>query len=422
MGILGPGLVTGVADDDPSGVATYSQAGAQLGMGMLWTAPATLPMMYAVQEICDRTALATGDSLGTLTRRRFRRGGRWVVGVLVVALVVANCLNVAADLAAVGSGMQMLGAGLDQLWAGVVGAGLTLALLFGSFEHIAAVFKWLCLVLLVYAGVLVVAHVDWTEVGRGTFGLRMTWNWTTISLLVAVLGTTISPCMFFWQGAHRIEEMRAADDREDGRPLRGRSRRTAGQRLLLARLDVFVGMLVSVLAMFAIMVASAATIGRNGPVEIQTASDAARALEPVAGHWASAVFAIGFIATGVLAIPVLASSGSIALAGLLDKPWGFDRSLRKAPAFYGLIGVGTLGGILIAWLSDSPVHLLVLSPVINGIAAAPFLVVVMLVSSSRRLMGEHANGWLANTFGWLTTVVMAVAGVAGVYATIWQPQ
>lgn len=421
--VLGPGLVTGVADDDPSGVATYSQAGAGLGMGMLWSAPASLPLMYAVQEICDRTALATGDSLGALVRRRFPASARWVVVVLVVALIVANCLNVAADLAAIGSGMELLHAGPDHLWAALAGVGLTVAMGWGSFERLAKVFKWLCLVLFTYVAVLFVAHVPWGEVGAGTLGLRMTWNWTSIGLVVAVLGTTISPYMFFWQSGHRIEEMRAESDTPHAsQPLPERPRRAALRNLFLARLDVFVGMLVSTVAMFAIMVSTASTIGRHGPVTIQTAAQAANALTPVAGRFASAIFPVGFIATGVLAVPVLASSGSIALAGLMGRPWGFDLSVRRAPVFYGLIGVGTLGGVAISYFSDNPVSLLVFSAMINGIAAAPFLVVVMLIAGSRTLMGDYRNGRLASFFGWLTVAIMGVAGLAGLYVTIFNPK
>jgi NRAMP (natural resistance-associated macrophage protein)-like metal ion transporter len=422
LGILGPGLVTGVADDDPSGVATYSQAGAAFGVGLLWTAPLSLPLMYAVQEICDRTALATGDSLGTLVRRRFERGAQWVIGVLVVALLIANCLNVAADLAAIGSGMELLGLGPDHLWAAIAGAALTAALVWGSFERLAKIFKWLCLVLLGYVGVLFVARVPWHDVGAGTLGLRMTWTWNSIGLLVAVLGTTISPYMFFWQSAHRIEEMRAETGTSDAsKPLPERSPRKAGTKLFLSRVDVFVGMLVSTLAMFAIMVSTSSTIGRNGPVTINTAADAAKALAPIAGPLASAVFSIGFIATGVLAVPVLASSGSIALAGLLGKPWGFDRSPKRAPLFYGLIGVGTLGGVAISYFSNNPIGMLVLSATINGIAAAPFLVVIMVISGSRKLLGDYRNGPLAAVAGWATAAIMTVAGCAAVYIAIAQP-
>ena len=422
LGILGPGLVTGVADDDPSGVATYSQAGAAFGVQLLWTAPLSLPLMYAVQEICDRTALATGDSLGTLVRRRFERTAQWVIGVLVVALIVANCLNVAADLAAIGSGMALLHLGPDHIWAAIAGAALTAALVWGSFEKLAKIFKWLCLVLLGYLGVLFVAHVPWREVGLGTLGLRMTWTWDSIGLIVAVLGTTISPYMFFWQSAHRIEEMRAESGTSDAsKPLPERSPRKAGTKLFLSRIDVFVGMLVSTAAMFAIMVSTSSTIGRNGPVTISTAADAAKALEPIAGPLASLVFSIGFIATGVLAVPVLASSGSIALAGLLGKPWGFDRSPKRAPLFYALIGVGTLGGVAITYFSNNPIGMLVLSATINGIAAAPFLAVIMIISGNRKLLGDYANGPLATVAGWATTAIMFVAGATAVYIAIANP-
>jgi NRAMP (natural resistance-associated macrophage protein)-like metal ion transporter len=419
--VLGPGLVTGVADDDPSGVATYSQAGAGFGVGLLWTAPLCLPLMYGVQEICDRTALATGDSLGALVRRKFSGTARIVIAVLVLALIVANCLNVAADLSAIGSGMELLHLGPAHLWAAAAGIGLAVATVFGSFDRIAAVFKWLSLVLVVYVAVLFVANVSWSEVVAGTLGLRMTWSWDSAALVVAVLGTTISPYMFFWQSGHRIEEMREEDAGPAATPLTERPRDKSVRKLLMSRIDVAVGMVASTVAMFAIMVATASTIGRNGPQTLNTAADAAKALEPIAGPAASAIFAIGFIATGVLAVPVLASSGSIALAGLLGKPWGFNDSPRRAPLFYVLIGVGLIGGVLISAVADNPVQLLVLSATINGIAAAPFLLVVMLLSGDRRLMGTYVNGRLAAGVGWATTAIMLVAGVIGLYATIPNP-
>jgi len=274
-------------------------------------------------------------------------------------------------------------------------------------------------VLLVYGAVLVVAHVHWHEVLLGCVGVRMSWSWHTVGLLVAILGTTISPYMFFWQSAHRVEQMRAdPGPAHQSGPLVQQHGRHAYRRLFLARLDVFVGMLVSTLGMFAIMVATASTIGQHGSRNLNTAADAAAALEPIAGRWAVAIFAIGFVATGVLAVPVLASSGSIALAGMLGKAWGFDRSIRKAPVFYGLIVVGTLGGVATAIMANDPVGLLVFSAIINGICAAPFLVVVVLIASDTAIMGEFANGRLAAVAGWFTTILMGIAAVAGLYVTI----
>jgi len=204
--------VTGSADDDPSGIATYAQAGATFSNGMLWTAPATLPMMMAVQEICDRTALATGDSLGRLARRKFSRKPRVVIGILIVALLAANTLNAAADLMAIGQGMELLGAGPGHLWSAVAGVGIAIALMVGGFEIISKTFKWLCMALLAYVAVLFVAKVDWGDVAKGLFGLQFRPSLDYLALIVAVLGTTISPYLFFWQSAHRIEELREEDD------------------------------------------------------------------------------------------------------------------------------------------------------------------------------------------------------------------
>lgn len=416
--LLGPGLITGAADDDPSGIATYAQAGATFSNGMLWTAPVTLPMMAVIQEICDRTALATGASLGTLIRRKFSRKPRILIGILVVALLIANTFNIAADLLAIGQGMELLGAGPDHIWSAVAGIGIAITLMTGSFSLIARLFKWLCVAILAYVAVLFAAHVDWKDVGAGLLGLHFQWSWKYLGLLVAVLGTTISPYLFFWQSAHRVEEMRAEDlggksplalpDREDSE---------ARSKLRAARADVFVGMFFSVLVMFAIMTATAATLGRNG-TDINSAADAAKALEPVAGPAAKILFSIGFIGSGILGVPVLAGSASVGLAGLTGTRWGFDRSPRKARTFYILLGVGTLGGVLIALFVDNPIGLLVFTAVLNGIAAAPFLVVTMLISGDKKIMGRYVNGRVAATVGWTTAAIMAGAGVVGIWTTL----
>ncbi|HEV7169056.1 MAG TPA: Nramp family divalent metal transporter [Micrococcaceae bacterium] len=417
LGLLGPGLVTGASDDDPSGIATYSQAGATFSNGMLWTAPLTLPLMIAVQEICDRTALATGDSLGKLARRKFSRKPRIVIGILIVALLGANTLNVAADLAAVGQGMELLGAGPDHLWSAVAGVGIALTLMTGSFPVIATIFKWLCLTLLAYVAVLFVSNVNWADVLAGVLGLQFRFSPDYLGLIVAVLGTTISPYLFFWQSAHRVEEMRAEDlGGNKARSLEERSEVQARRKLRNARIDVFTGMFFSVLVMFAIIAATAATLGRNGAT-VQTAADAAKALEPIAGPAAKFLFAVGFIGSGILAVPVLATSASAGLAGLLGKTWGFDRSIRKAPLFYVLLGVGTLGGVVISLFAADPIGLLVFSALVNGIAAAPFLIITMLIARDQSIMGEYRNGKLAATLGWITTAIMLVAGGFGIWST-----
>ncbi|TFC07572.1 divalent metal cation transporter [Cryobacterium sp. MDB2-33-2] len=418
FGLLGPGLVTGAADDDPSGIATYSQAGATYGNSMLWTVPLTLPLMMAVQEICDRMALATGQSLGALIRRRFSRGFRVAIGILVALLIIANCLNLAADLNAIGQGMNLLHAGPAFLWSAIAGIAIVVAVTAGSFAMIGRIFKWLCMVLLVYVGVLFVSNVDWADVARGLIGGQIQFSPAYFGLIVGVLGTTISPYMFFWQSAQRIEELRAEKRGGDHAPaLDERPRPEAVRRLRNGRVDVFTGMAFSVLIMFAIIASSAATLGaHNTPVT--SAAEAAQALEPIAGNYAGILFALGFIGSGVLAVPVLAASGAAGMAGLLNKNWGLDRSPRRAPLFYALLGVGIIAGTILAIVSTDPIGLLVLSAIVNGIAAGPFLIVMMLISRDRTIMGKYRNGKLAATMGWTATAIMCVAGAYGIWYTL----
>ena len=407
---LGPGLVTGASDDDPSGIATYSQAGAQFGLGLLWVSLVTLPLMAGVQEICDRTALATGRGLGELAASRFTGRARPLLVLLIGALIVANTLNIAADLVAVGSGMNLLHAGPTWLWALIAGGILTGLLLLGSFAVIARVFKLLCLALFAYFVVLFTVHVKWGQVAEHTLIPQLTFSKAYLALLVAVLGTTISPYLFFWQSAHRLEELRAEPEGGDRAvPLKGRSPAAARHKQRTSRGDVFTGMTFSNAVMFAIIVSTAITL--HGKT-INTAADAAAALRPVAGHWSAGLFALGFIGTGMLAIPVLAGSGAAGMAGLLGKRWGFSRSVRKAPVFYSLLAAGTLGGTVLSLTASDPIHLLVIVAVINGIAAAPFLVLVMLIARDRSIMGKATNGRLANVVGWLAFGLMAAAAVA----------
>ena len=410
---MGPGLVTGASDDDPSGIATYSQAGAQFGLAFLWSALLTFPLMAAVQEICDRTALATGTGLGELAVKRFHRTGRAVLGVLLIVLIVANALNIAADLVAIGSGMQLLHAGPTWLWALLAGVIITSLLIIGSFARIALVFKVLCAPLLAYVVVAFLVTHQWGKVLANTVVPHIQLNKTYLALLVAVLGTTISPYLFFWQSAHRIEEMRdAPEGGDEPLPLKRLSRRQARRKERTSRLDVFTGMAFSNVVMFAIIVATAQTLHIHHLTHIQSAAQAAKALRPFAGRFASAIFALGFIGSGLLAIPVLAASGSVGLSGLLGKEWGFSRSIRQAPVFYGLLALGTVGGTALSLLNVNPIKLLVLVAVINGVAAAPFLFVVMRVSSSKLLMGKNVNGLTANILGWLTAAIMAAAAIA----------
>lgn len=407
-------MVTGASDDDPSGIATYAQAGARFGFGMLWVALITFPLMAAVQEICDRTALATGKGLGELIYIRFGKVWRIAIGFLVAMLIVANALNIAADLVAIGAGMHLLNAGPEVLWALIAGGALIVMLISGSFQIVSQVLKVLCAALLAYVVVLFFVTIPWGTVLINTIVPHVQLSKAYIALLIGVLGTTISPYLFFWQNLQRLEEMRE-EPAGGKRPLvlRRRSPAAASAKQWMSRFDVFVGMGFSNVVMFAIIVVTALTIGKHGHhVTINSPAEAAQSLKPVAGRLAVYIFALGFIGSGMLAIPVLAGAGSAGMAGLLGHPTGFSSSPRKAPVFYGLVVVGMLGGMTLSLLSVNPIKLLILVAVVNGIAAAPFLAVTMLVSSDRSIMGEHVNGKVALFLGWLTALLMAIAAVA----------
>ena len=409
----GPGLVTGASDDDPSGIATYAQVGAKYGTSFLWAAIVTLPLMMGVQEICDRTALATGIGLGELATKQFRRTGRAIIFVLILVLIVANTLNIAADLVAIGSGMTLLKAGPTWIWALIAGTVVSFLLVKGTFARINLVFKILAAALLVYVVVAIVVTHHWGVVLEDTVVPHIEFNRTYIAFFVAVLGTTISPYLFFWQSADRLEEMRLEPEGGlSAEPLGMRSASSAAKKQRLSRVDVFSGMAFSNIVMFAIIVATAETLHAHHVINIQSAAQAASSLKPIAGQFASEIFALGFIGSGLLAVPILAGSGSVALSGLLGKDWGFSRSIKAAPLFYGLVGVGTLGGTALSLLNVNPIKLLVFVAVINGVIAAPLLAVVMVVSNNRRLMGKYVNGHAANILGGAAFVLMAAASVA----------
>jgi NRAMP (natural resistance-associated macrophage protein)-like metal ion transporter len=410
---LGPGLITGASDDDPSGIATYAQTGAKFGFGMAWVALFTFPLMAAVQEICDRTALASGKGLGELIVVRFERRSRVAILILLGLLIIANALNIAADLVAVGAGMHLLHAGPEALWALIAGALLITLVFTGSFDFTARVLKILCVALLAYVVVLFFIKVPWGSVVLHTIVPHVELSKGFLALLIAVLGTTISPYLFFWQSMHRIEDMR--DEKAGGEKplaLTRRSRMAAAKKVSTSRFDVFTGMGISNAVMFAIIVATAVTLDTHGHhVSIGSPAQAASALKPVAGRLASYIFALGFIGSGMLAIPVLAGSGSAGLSGMLGQETGFSKSPRRAPLFYALCVVGIGGGMTLSLLSVNPITLLVFVAVINGVAAAPFLAVTMLVSSDRGIMGTYVNGRLARILGWGTVALMSVAAV-----------
>ena len=411
LAALGPGLVTGVSDDDPSGIAVYAVSGASAGYGLVWTALYTAPLLAAVQEVTDRTALTTGKGLGELMAARLPVRMRWLGTALLSALIVANALNISADLAAIGNGMNLLGAGSATLWALLAGIGIWAMLMWGSFNLVARIFKTLALSLAAYLLVVIAVRPPANTLAVSSFIPTMSFTASNARLLVAIMGTTISPYLIFWQSAHRVEELREGPNVRWNPEVLGRlSTRKAILEERLSRTDVFAGAALSSVVMWSIMVATASTVGAHANT-ITSASQAAAALAPVAGRFASAIFALGFIASGVLAVPVLAGSGASGLAGLFKEEWGYSRSPKSAPVFYGLVALGTLGGTAFTLLGSNVIQLLVVVGLVNGLAATPFLVVLMRVSSDPEIMGEHRNHLTASILGWTTAALMSVTGL-----------
>jgi len=403
---LGPGLVTGAADDDPSGIATYSQAGAQFGFAMLWTMPLTYPLMSAVQLLCAEVGRVTGAGLA---KNMGQILPRWLVRSLVTLLFVANTINIGADLAAMGeSATLMLGGGDMRLFTvGFVVLSLTLQL-FVPYHRYVRFLKWLTMVLLAYVAVVFSVKLDWGEVGRAIVAPHLKVDGAAITLVVAVFGTTISPYLFFWQSAQEVEDL---DADPKARALKDAPAQ-APRQMRRMRLDTFVGMAASNLIAMAIMISTAATLHAAGKVDIATAADAAKALAPVAGHFAFALFSLGIIGTGLLAVPVLAGSAAYAIGesqgwkvGLENKPW-------EAVGFYAIIILSTILGLGIVVSPLDPMKALFWSAVINGVAAVPIMVGLMLVAQSRDRMGRFRAHGALRFFGWLATAVMGAAAVA----------
>ena len=409
FGILGPGLVTGASDDDPSGITTYSVAGASLGYGMLWTALATFPLMAAVQLICARIGLITGRGLAGTIRRHYPRPFLYVACLL---LLIANVFNIAADLAGMADATRMLTGVPLLVSVPLFGLAILLATVYMTYARFAQYLKWLTAVLLAYVITAFLAKPDWRQVAVATLVPSLRWNGLYVTTLVAVLGTTISPYLFFWQASQEVEEEKA------------RGRRSVAQRrgatmheLADARLDVATGMLFSNLVMFFIMLATGATLHRAGQVEIETARQAAEALRPLAGDGAYALFGLGLIGTGFLAVPVLAGSASFAVAEVFGWRAGLDLSPRRGRRFYLVFAGAVAAGMLLNLAGTSSIRMLFLCAVLNGLLAPPLLLLVMLVSNNRAIMGEHANGPWLNVLGWSATAVMSLAAVA-FFATV----
>jgi NRAMP (natural resistance-associated macrophage protein)-like metal ion transporter len=399
--LFGPGLITGASDDDPSGIATYAVAGASQGFRTLWMALLTLPMMAAVQFMCAKIGMVTGRGLGGVLKKHYSRP---VLYASVFALVAANVLNAGADIGAIAAGFNLLLPVSPRLLIVPISVVIILLQMWGSYRLIANIFKWLSLVLCTYILAAFFAKPALGEVLRGTFVPSFAWNRDFLTLTVGILGTTISPYLFFWQSNQEVEEEIAA-----GRTSLAARKGATRAELRYAGIDVTIGMFLSNLVMYFIILSTAATLFKAGKTNIQTAADAAMALRPIAGRAAEVLLAIGLIGTGFLAVPILTGSGAYAVAEALGWKHGLDRRPQAAKSFYGLIAVSTLIGMAINFTSISAVKALYLSAVINGLLAPPLLFLILRICNDPTIMGKRVNGWLLNSCGWATTLIMTLA-------------
>ena len=401
---LGPGLITGAADDDPSGIATYSQAGAQFGTRMLWSLVITLPLMAAIQLVSARIGYVTGHGLAANMKRAFPRP--WLL-LLVGLLVTANTLNIAADIAAMAEALRLLVGGSAHVYAITFGLACVVMQVFLPYQSYVRWLKWLTLALLAYLGVVCMVHIDWGEVLLHALLPQLRWDADLLLTLVAVLGTTISPYLFFWQAGQEVEDRQAGA----GQP---HSAHEVRRHLRRIKFDTIVGMSFSNAIAFFIMLSTAATLHRAGITHIETSAQAVEALRPLAGHQAALLFALGIIGTGLLAVPVLAGSAAYAVAELAG--WEGSLSLKlergQGRGFYGVIAVATLVGVALCFTPVDPVRELFWSAVFNGVAAVPIMAAMMLLASSRKVMGSHTIGPRLRAMGWLATGVMLATVLA----------
>jgi NRAMP (natural resistance-associated macrophage protein)-like metal ion transporter len=402
---LGPGLITGAADDDPSGIATYSQAGAQFGYSLGWTMVLTYPLMVGIQMVSARMGRVTGHGLASNIRRRFPRP---VLYAIVAMLVVANTLNVAADIAAMGEALQLVVGGPNHGHAIVFGVVSLLLQVFLPYQRYVRYLKWLTLALLAYVAVVFTIALPWRDVIMGIVWPRVTLTAQALTVIVAVLGTTISPYLFFWQAAQEVEEINA----DPAASALAHAPEDAYRHLHRIKIDTYFGMGFSNLIALFIIVSTAATLHAAGITDIQTSAQAAEALRPLAGDRAFLLFSLGIIGTGLLAVPVLAGSAAYAVAETFEWKSGLDLKLLEAREFYAIIALATLGGVAVDFTPIDPIKALFWSAVMNGVIAVPIMVVMMLLADDPQVMGPFVVTRRLKALGWLATWTMAAAVVA----------
>ncbi len=407
--LLGPGLTTGASDDDPSGIATYSQAGAQYGFGLLWMAAFSFPLMAVVQEMCARIGLVTGRGLAGNIRVHF---GKKVLYISTMFLFIANTFNVGADIGAMASAVQLLVPNANvALLVIVLTIAIMLLQIFTPYARYARYLKWLALVLFAYIISAILAHPDWPQVLVASVVPHITFNKDSLLIICGVLGTTITPYLFFWQTSQEVEEEIA-----HGQTTLALRRGTSKPEVKKMRIDVWSGMFLSNLVMFFIIAACASVLFKNGITNIGTAADAAQALRPFAGEGAYWLFAIGIIGMGLLAIPVLAGSSAYAISESMGKHQGLNNNLKRAYSFYGSIIISMIVGLGLNFIGLNPIKALIYSAVLNGIVAPIILFQIVLIARNKKIMGDWKNGKLATGIGWVAVALMTVSGLAAIYS------
>jgi NRAMP (natural resistance-associated macrophage protein)-like metal ion transporter len=405
---LGPGLITGAADDDPSGIATYSVTGASFGYGPLWTALFSFPLMLGVQLMCARLGMVTGRGLAAVVRRRYSRLVLWFACTL---LALANVINIGADLGGMGDATRMVAGGNAIAWTLMYGIVILMLLFWTSYRQIARIFKWLTLVLFAYVITAFLARPDWSVVLRATLVPEIRWSRDFLAVLVGILGTSISPYLFFWQSAQEVEE-----ERSMGRTSVGQRKGATDEELHNSRNDVATGMFFSNFVMYFIILTTAATLHAHGVTHIATARQAAEALRPLAGAGAYWLFTLGLIGTGMLGVPVLAGSSAYAISEAMAWSASLDSKLRQSPRFYAVLVAAMVLGTCLVYAKMDAVKMLFWSAVANGVLAPPLIVLVVLLTSDRSVMGDRVNPRWLRILGWTAAGVMGAAAVCMIAA------
>ncbi len=408
--ILGPGLVTGAADDDPSGIATYSQTGAQFGYGQLWTVIYMLPFLISIQEACARISGVTGKGLAAVLKEYY---GNKIVRILVLLVLIANTINIGADIGAMAAALNLIIPVHFAILMLLLTALMLFLEIFITYQKYARLLKWLCIVLLVYPVTVFIVEQPWMVLLKATFIPHFEMSFNFLFIITAVLGTTISPYMFFWQASQVVEE-----EREHGMLIKNHRPNITKRFIRNLRIDNFCGMFFSQIATWSIIVVAGTVLNAHGVIDIKTSADAAKALEPLvqsfphAGYLSQLLFSVGIVGLGLLAVPVLAASAAYPVSEAFNWQSGLNLKVNKALGFYGVITIATLVGLCINFIGVDPIKALVYSSVINGVIAVPLIFFIALLAGSKKVMGEYKSGKLSNGFVWTTFFFMASAAAA----------